>query len=196
LSTFISFRSTRGGLQNDAGLSPRSLQITACLRDCDKVRCIMTTERGERPWPSLPPLVSASLFGCRSAWARRKAAAARGAGLSSRRWRVLLRAIGRQLGQLRRSTEAFMFGLPMAAVCMFVSNGDAGSRRDSTSCRTDNPTEIVPRTIPATWRACAPRTTPSSLPAASCPRFDATEGFAQSCSCADKCRRARLWPCC
>jgi hypothetical protein len=27
-STFISFRSTRGGLQNDAGLSPRSLQIT------------------------------------------------------------------------------------------------------------------------------------------------------------------------
>src|SRR5262249_33002066 len=50
-----------------------------------------------------------------------------------------------QLGQLRFSTEVLMFGLPMAAVCMgFFSNGNAGSRRGSTTPRTDNPAEIVP----------------------------------------------------
>src|SRR5262245_64918206 len=54
-----------------------------------------------------------------------------------------------QLGQLRFSTEVLMFGLPMAAVCMgFFSNGNAGSRRGSTTPRTDNPAEIVPRGRP------------------------------------------------
>src|SRR5262245_65596148 len=54
-----------------------------------------------------------------------------------------------QLGQLRFSTEVLMFGLPMAAVCMgFFSNGNAGSRRGSTTLRTDNPAQIVARGPP------------------------------------------------
>jgi hypothetical protein len=36
----------------------------------------------------------------------------------------------------------------------FVSNGDAGSRGSSTSCRTDNPTEIARADDPGDCRAC------------------------------------------
>ena len=48
-STFISFRSTRGGLQAAAGFLASSSHVTACLRACDSVRCIIKTERGDSP---------------------------------------------------------------------------------------------------------------------------------------------------
>jgi hypothetical protein len=53
-----------------------------------------------------------------------------------------------QLGALRLSTEVWMFGLPMAAVCVgffqMAMRDHAGVRRP----RTDNPAEIVPRGPP------------------------------------------------